>query len=89
VRTDALKLIFTYDSPDGARRELYDLSTDSAERSDAYSGRKGEPSVRALEREMNAFIRSGRAHRPRAARKNEIEIDPATRERLKALGYME
>jgi hypothetical protein len=87
VHAGDLKAIFTYDSPSGARRELYDLKTDSGERKDAYAARRGEPAVRDLEREMNAFVRSARAHRPEAAQRNKIDIDPATRERLKALGY--
>jgi arylsulfatase A-like enzyme len=87
ARSEALKLIFTYDSPRGARRELYDLKDDPGERKDAYAARKREPAVHGLEREMNAFVRSSRTHRPGAARRNRIDIDPATRERLKALGY--
>ena len=87
VRAGALKGIFTYDSPKGARRELYDLKADPGERSDGYAARKGEPAVRTLEREMSSFVRGARAHRPGAASRNRIDIDPATRERLKALGY--
>jgi arylsulfatase A-like enzyme len=89
VRTGALQLIVTYAPPAATRRELFDLSSDPTERNDVYGKRADDGRVRALEQELDGFIRAGRAYKPGDAQKNEMEIDPATRERLKALGYME
>ncbi len=78
-----LKLILTpARGEDPERVELYDLARDPGERRDLAAERPDE--VRRLRDELEAV----RAHLAAGAGGAPVELDPATRARLEALGYL-
>jgi arylsulfatase A-like enzyme len=89
ARSGALKLIVNYEAGGNPRRELYDLQRDPGERRDLWAARRDEKAVRRLAAALDDLVRAGSAYNPAFPRQNEIEIDDATRQRLKALGYVE
>jgi len=68
---------------------LFDLIDDPPEKKDLYDGRKDSTEIRALEAKLDDFVRDGLAYNAKFREKNQIEIDEKTRERLRALGYMD
>ncbi len=83
-------------TPDGARFELYDLEADPAERHDLYPTRAAE--VTALRATLDSYEEDCQRERERlavelaggkAAPGPERAIDPAQREKLRALGYLD
>lgn len=82
LRRDGLKLIRTWDG----QRWLFDLNTDPGERVDLAAERPAD--IESLTREMDEFAEFLRAGRLQGA-EEERELDDATLERLKALGYVQ
>jgi arylsulfatase A-like enzyme len=89
VRTDGLKLIFTYDASGIFRRELYDLKTDPREKNNLWESLKARPDVVALERSLTGFIREGVAYNPGFREKNGLGLDEEMIEKLRSLGYVD
>jgi arylsulfatase A-like enzyme len=71
---------------DDGRRELYDLARDPRELRDLAPARPRE--VERLARALDAWLGALPADRMRAG-EAPVEIDPATRDRLRGLGYAE
>jgi len=67
--------------------ELFDLESDPAERKNLATGR-GSPATDALQRELYHFTTRKRPE-PVSDGSNEAVIDPALRERLRGLGYLQ
>ena len=88
VRQGSLKLIYDYEADCSLVKELYDLDQDPREQNDVYPEREGLVVVRGLEAQLVEFIREGDAYNAAFRRKNRIEIDEPTQERLRALGYV-
>lgn len=86
IRNERYKLIVKYD--DGSKH-LYDWIADPLEKNDLYPAKKDDAEIRDLEARLEEFVRKGLAYNADFREKNEIEIDEKTRERLRALGYME
>ena len=86
IRNERYKLIVNYDQPS---KQLFDWIDDPLEKTDVYEARKNTTEVRDLEAQLDGFIRNGSAYNAAFREKNQIEIDEKTRQRLRALGYME
>jgi arylsulfatase A-like enzyme len=84
VREGHWKLI-RIPAPDGDIHELYDLDADPGETRNLF--RAEDPHGRALVRKLDAWLAGFRAA-PKRSRASDA-IDPATAERLRALGYMD
>ncbi|NNE44284.1 MAG: sulfatase [Gemmatimonadetes bacterium] len=65
------------------KRELYDLSRDTDETNNLYD--PGDPAVQEMEDRLEGWLEVMVAETDSAA----FELDPAARERLKALGYLQ
>jgi hypothetical protein len=83
-------------TPTGARFELYDLESDPGERNDLYATRGHE--VSALVAKLDGYEEDCRQERERLAQQlaggKETTgparvMDPAQREKLRALGYLD
>jgi arylsulfatase A-like enzyme len=89
VRTERWKLIMI-PHPDGDRFELYDLQSDPGETTNLYKDLPGE--VGKLWPTLEAWLQQD-AHRDtdRSAEDERSldELDPATRQQLEVLGYIE
>ncbi len=73
-------------NPRGLRpAELYDLARDPTEKSDLATGRPEDLARLDLALGEAASVAAGQA----VASSGEVEMDPATRERLRALGYVQ
>ena len=88
VRADSMKYIAKLAEEDGALvtvgQELYDLSSDPAERHDLSE--KQTSRVNALSGRIRAFLRQARS-RARSAR--DVTLDEETTEQLRSLGYVQ
>ncbi len=74
---------------DPATRRLYDLSNDPEEQTDVAADR--QDIVQRMEAMLNQLLLQSKAHRTRATKSPlpTLELDEETRERLRALGYLE
>lgn len=86
IRSDRYELIVNYDD---ASKRLFDWRADPSQKNDLYAEKKDSTEINALEARLDRFVRDGLAYNAEFRTKNEIEIDERTRERLRALGYME
>jgi arylsulfatase A-like enzyme len=86
VRNERYKLIVSYDQES---KRLFDWVDDPLEKKDLYEAKKGSSEIRDLEAQLDKFVRDGLAYNAEFREKNEIEIDEQTRQRLRALGYMD
>jgi arylsulfatase A-like enzyme len=89
IRSSRYKLIHSY-LPDGTfQEELFDMLTDSKESNNCYAQRKDTPEVRDLKSRLGSFTRDGIEYNSAFRSSNEFMIDEETKERLRALGYMD
>jgi arylsulfatase A-like enzyme len=86
IRNERYKLIVTYGE---MSKQLFDWIDDPREKKDLYEAKKDTAEIRELESQLDEFIRAGIAYNAAFREKNEIQIDEKTRERLRALGYMD
>jgi arylsulfatase len=85
-RTERYKLMVDVKSPEAT--ELFDLSEDPAEGRNLYRG-PSDPRAASLRRAMDAVVaKLAREGRARASSEEPVELDPETREQLRALGYI-
>ena len=77
------KLMWT---PDDERWEMYDLSQDAGERNNLAAA--DEASLASLKESLETWVRAASAREP-ATQPPRSEVDEATKERLRALGYAE
>jgi arylsulfatase A-like enzyme len=86
VRNERYNLIVNYDRE---WKQLFDRIDDPLEKKDLYEAKKDTAEIRDLQAQLDGFVRAGLAYNASFREKNQIEIDEETRERLRALGYME
>lgn len=95
IRKGALKYVATFqgdvNDPEFVSRlvkeELYDLSQDRAEKSDLIAQR-GQRDVESFRSEVRSFLKDVRSRRADAGA-GAIALDEQTREKLRALGYLD
>jgi arylsulfatase A-like enzyme len=86
VRNERHDLIVSYDP---ASKRLFDRVDDPLEKKDLYEAKKETSEIRDLQAQLDKFVRDGLAYNAGFREKNQIDIDEQTRERLRALGYMD
>jgi arylsulfatase A-like enzyme len=89
VRNNNRKLIVNYLPQEQVTKELYTLTDDPHEKHNVYLSEKDEDETRLLEAHLEAFHQKGLAYKSEIRGKNQIEVDETTRERLRALGYVQ
>jgi arylsulfatase A-like enzyme len=87
ARGDRYKLIRTHFADGRTVHELYDLRADPSESTNVYEAPASSSSRSSLEMQLDEFMQRAAAYRPDASKTNRIELDPAIRERLRAIGY--